>query len=185
MARSRAAATLAASAIVALALAGPPTGAGGQRPGEPRPITFRTADAVELHGTFYPGRRGGRSPAVLILDDLEDAGHPQAWDRVAGVLHKERYAVLRFDFRGHGKSTAVGPEFWAVAWNQRFVKGFRPGRPGELVRYQDFRREYPLMLVNDIAAAKFYLDLRHDAGECDATRTILLGAGGGAALGAV
>jgi pimeloyl-ACP methyl ester carboxylesterase len=177
----RPAACLVAGIVLTVALAAVPAGARGPRPGEPRPVSFQTADAVELQGTFYPGKRGGRSPAVLILNDLEENTQPKAWDRIAEALHKEGYAVLRFDFRGHGKSTAVGPEFWNVGWNQRYLKG----RPRDLIRHQEFERHYPLMLVNDVSAARFYLELRHDASECDASRMVLLGSGSGAALGAV
>jgi hypothetical protein len=41
------------------------------------------------------------------------------------------------------------------------------------------------MLVNDIAAARVFLDRRNDVGECNATALILVGANQGAALGAL
>ncbi len=49
----------------------------------------------------------------------------------------------------------------------------------------EFPPAYYQYLVNDIAAAKLYLDQRNDAGKCNSQSLIVLGAEDGAALGAM
>src|SRR5947209_2474990 len=83
-------------------------------------VQFDTADKVELHGTFYAPAKP-RAPCVILLHKIGGNRDEHGWDQLAQVLQKE-YAVLRFDFRGHGDSTNVAPEFWRNASNS-MIKG--------------------------------------------------------------
>lgn len=142
-----------------------------------------TVDGVELYGRFYPGTR--ESACVILLHSL-GAGHDsQAWRRFPLLLQSKGYAVLAFDFRGHGRSTTVDPTaFWAPrhAANRAWVRG---SARDEEIDVRDFDKRYFPVLANDIAAARGYLDRQNDQGECNSSNLILIGAGDGATLGAL
>src|SRR5262249_36412502 len=93
------------------------------------------------------------------------------------------YAVLSFDFRGFGNSKSVDKSFWNYkqnAWAKRMT-----AKPTESIDHKNFNPAYFPYLVNDIAAARAFLDERNDAGECNTNSVIVIGAGDGAALGAL
>ncbi len=142
-------------------------------------IKFDSVDGVELRGTFYPASKA-KAPAVLMLHRY--GGNRQAWEKLAEELQNKGFAVLTFDFRGHGESTGVNPEvFWKINANTTLINGAKQNR--KAIRFADFKRSYPPMLVNDIMAAKRYLDKQNDAGLCNSSNLILIGAEEGAALG--
>src|SRR5262249_1350054 len=90
--------------------------------------------------------------------------------------------VLSFDFRGHGDSTNVGPGFWQAARaNTSHIKGAAANK--QKISYKEFAPAYIPMLVNDIAAAKRYLDVQNNAKVSNSSNVILIGAEDGAALG--
>jgi pimeloyl-ACP methyl ester carboxylesterase len=148
-------------------------------------VKFTTADQVELHGGFYPSMKGRKAPCVLLLHPLGGSEPSAAWGALARRLQAAGFAVLGFDFRGHGGSTAVGPGFWRVRSNQT-LKSYRPVRPEDTIHADDFATlaSY-LMMVNDIAAAKRFLDRKNDNGECNSADLVVLGAQTGATLGAL
>jgi dienelactone hydrolase len=150
-----------------------------------RPLTLATGDGVELAARYTPGRLGGKSPAVIVLDDVRSGGRPEVGRAVAGELASAGCAVLTFDFRGHGGSTAVTPDFWADPTNRRLVRRYHRARPKDRIAFADFRPGYLPALVNDVAAARAFLDRRNDAGECNTGQLYVVGFGGGATLGAL
>jgi pimeloyl-ACP methyl ester carboxylesterase len=148
-------------------------------------VKIDTYDGVELHGSFYPGKNGPKSTCVILLHNVggNSPGNSQedGWDRLATALQDKGFAVLTFDFRGHGNSTAVHRDtFWKVPQNTAGVKG---GPKSDTITVKDFQRGYHPVLVNDIAAAKAYLDRRNDGGECNSHSLILIGAQEGAVIG--
>jgi alpha-beta hydrolase superfamily lysophospholipase len=143
-------------------------------------VIIRTADGVELVGTYYSGSR--KSPCVLFLHGLGEKGHSRSWRPLAELLHKDGYAVLSFDFRGHGQSTTVEPEtFWMQPANRAGIDD----RQDEEIRAADFKGGYWPVLANDIGAVRSFLDRKNDLGECNASNLILIGADEGATLGAL
>jgi len=70
-------------------------------------VKFETYDGVELHGTFYPSNKGQKAVTVLLLHKINGKSAQDGWDRLAKALQKEDFAVLSFDFRGHGDSTNI------------------------------------------------------------------------------
>jgi len=158
-------------------------------------VDINTFDGVNLAGTLYPATGGGRKDAVvLLLHDFDHKGggnsSKDGWPKLAARLQAEGYAVLSFDFRGFGESTTVSEKFWdrRFAHNQPPMIRQRPGAGGKLpttISQKDFRADYYKYLVNDIAAAKAYLDERNDASELNSGNVILVGAGQGATLGAM
>jgi alpha/beta hydrolase fold len=148
-------------------------------------VKFDTADFVEIHGTLYAGGNGAKSACVILLHQLGGNSQQEGWGALAEQLQKKGFTVLAFDFRGHGESTVVGPGFWRVPRNQS-LRSYRPGKLRDQISYKDFsNRDNWLDLVNDISGAKRFLDRRNDAGDCNSSNIILIGAEGGATLGLV
>lgn len=145
---------------------------------KPKKVRFDSFDKVELNGTFYPSAKGGQVPGVIVIHSSEGNRKQAGYDDLAKKL-QENYAVLTFDFRGHGDSTAVSPQFWQFPENQR-LRGANPNKNS--ISYKDFHTDYWPMLVNDITAAKRFLDVQNDAGQCNSSNTILIAAGDATAL---
>src|SRR5262249_35021117 len=150
---------------------------------------FHSADGVELSGTYFPSAAGKKDACVLLLHDFDSKkggnSHQDGWDALAGRLQAEGYAVLSFDFRGFGESKTVGKSFWDIRRtpHNNMVRR-RKGSP-DSVDHKDFNIGYYPYLVNDIAAAKAFLDRRNDAREVNSANVIVVGAGNGATLGAM
>ncbi len=148
---------------------------------------FESFDRVELKGRFYPGDK--KSPCVILLhkyggncskdDDLTD---------LAVALNKDKkFAVLMFDFRGHGDSTSIkNPNiFWSLPDNMQGVSGFDRLKPKTTMSFKDFKTSYTPYLVNDISAARMFLDRKNDDGVCNSRSIVLVGAEDGAVLGSM
>ena len=176
-----------------------PTTASAQKLPAAKPAEFNSADGVELKGLFYPSAQGKAGPTVLLLHAFGENCQKAEYVGLAHKLQKAGYSVLTFDFRGHGDSTKVKPGvpnpqnpvlavkgFWDETANQQGVKGLTPNKPRPTeIEYKQFSPMYHRILVNDIAAAKSYLDQLNDAGECNTGALILIGARDGATLGAI
>jgi pimeloyl-ACP methyl ester carboxylesterase len=146
-------------------------------------------DGVELQGTFYPSPGGRKDACVLLLHDFDRKGgghsHEGGWDDLAESLQAEGYAVLSFDFRGFGNSKSVSNDFWNFPHN-RMAGRLTPGRElPDAIDYKNFPPDYYPYLVNDVMAARAYLDRRNDAREVNTSNLIVIGAGEGAAVGAL
>jgi pimeloyl-ACP methyl ester carboxylesterase len=157
--------------------------------GKGSPVKFETKDGVTLQGTFYPGKDSDQ-PTVLMLHKLKSDSSQGSWTEFAKRLNQAGYSVLTFDFRGHGESKSVDEErFWNKIdspQNFKYLKAFDKDRKlRDKIDHADFPPAYYPYLINDIAAAKLYLDQRNDAGKCNSQALIVLGAEDGAALGAM
>lgn len=162
---------------------------------KPKEVTFKTKDYVDLVGTFYPSAKGRDAYCVMLLPNLGGKMQDQGWDTLAQELQKADFAVLAFDFRGHGNSKNISPGeqpsfgnpgkpgFWTFSYNLQAAKRFDPRQPPKTIDFKDFQTAYYSMLINDIAAAKLFLDERNDAGECNSSRMVVIGAQESAVLG--
>lgn len=145
-------------------------------------VRFTTHDNVELVGTWYKGKQGKNSPVALLLhatgpDNNRNKGD---WDKLAKTLQKRGFAVLTFDFRGHGDSTLVTPSFWKFPTNANYI----PEAKGKTaISVKQFKSGYYPMLANDIAAARYFIDQKNDAMDCNSSNILVIGAEDGAALG--
>jgi hypothetical protein len=146
-------------------------------------VKFDTADFVELHGSFYVGGAGAKSACVMLVHQVGGSSEQEGWGDLAKKLQDKGFSVLTFDLRGHGDSTTVAPGFWKVPRNQT-LSSYRAGKQKDQISYKDFRTldQYASM-VDDLAAAKRFLDRRNDAGDCNSSNVIVVGAQSGAALG--
>jgi len=156
-------------------------------------VSFPTCDGLELSGTFYPAAAAGKKDkdaVVMLLHDFDPrkgGGSHGEWDKLAEKLQEEGYSVLSFDFRGFGQSKTVRDEFWKFRHNQQGIpRGYKNGvKSAESIDQKDFQAFYYPFLVNDIAAAKAFLDRKNDARAVNSSNLLLVGAGDGATLGAL
>jgi hypothetical protein len=174
---------LACGTLLGLVLLGtPPCG----RAAEGERVRFETVDQVEIHGTYFASPKGKKGPCALLLHAIGGNSQQEGWEDLAKKLQEKGFAVLTFDFRGHGDSTTINPMvFWNYPSN-RGIRGFRPGKPKDQISIKDFTNAYQfLSLVDDIAAAKRFLDKRNDSEECNSSNVAVIGAETGATLGAL
>lgn len=148
-------------------------------------IHFDTVDGVRIRGQFYAGTKRN-APVVLMLHALGEDSRKKGWTDLAEELHAKGFAVLTFDLRGHGQSTEIiDPDlFWNPKYsNAKLVPGYL--KKATTLEFKSFHKAYYPVLVNDIAAAKGFLDRKNDSGACNSSSLILVGAETGATLGAV
>jgi hypothetical protein len=169
---------------------------------ESETIQFETADAVQIQGTIYKpilaGKQQGQiveattaaeAPVVILLHSYKADPNAAGWDSLATNLASKGFHVLRFDFRGHGKSTVVAKAFWdntLYPENSKVLSAMARKKPQPLeLKPADLKNEpnYFPMLVNDIMAARIALDRKSDAKQLNTTSVYLIGAGDAATLG--
>jgi hypothetical protein len=183
------AASFAALVAVALASSGSASAQNEAKDAAPiEDVSFSTVDGITLRGKFYRGPKA--APVVILLHNVggangETSNHPN-WIALAKELQTD-FAVLAFDFRGHGKSTTVDPLLFLNARNA----ANRKAAPSVTINSTTLDQKsinklaYPI-LCNDIAAAKSYLErTKNDLGECNTQNMFLVGAEQGATLGAI
>jgi hypothetical protein len=167
----------------------------GQGKGGSNDVEFKTFDGVRISGKLYAGAGGKGKPDACVLlipnFDLKKGGgiQQEGYDELAKGLQDEGYTVLSFDFRGFGDSKTVDPlVFWKQSHNnpnfvrRRMVGGKLP----EKIDHKDFlNTNYVQYFVNDIAAAKAFLDQENDNKTCNSSNVVVIGAGYGATLGAM
>ena len=145
-------------------------------------VSLPTVDGLRLSGVWYPGAKGKSSDVVLMLHNRGESISKGDWSSLAQRLHQKGFAVLMFDFRGHGKSTTPRtidkPEEFLNARKYPFNRyaGTRAVRPEQLkgLDYKSFEERYFPYLVNDIAAARRFIDGRNDQGECNSGRIFVI-----------
>jgi pimeloyl-ACP methyl ester carboxylesterase len=148
-------------------------------------VRIKTVDGVDLAGQFYAAKTGKTPPVVMVLHGLKENSRSAEWTGLAKGLSEKGFAVLSFDFRGFGStgSSEVDPTlFWNPqnTLNLQCIKG-----PKESISAKEFPKNYYPALINDIAAAKAFLDRRNDANNCNSSNLILIGSEEGATLGAI
>ena len=149
------------------------------------PVSFKSVDGVKLSGVFYKAMDAAK-PVVLMLHDYKANPNDVVWEDTAKLCLAKGFNVLRFDFRGHGKSVEVVPgEFWVRNENRNFITGGTAANVATktAIKVADFRPAYFPMLVQDIAAARNYLDQLNDSGTVNTSTVYLLGAGDAVGVG--
>jgi pimeloyl-ACP methyl ester carboxylesterase len=152
-------------------------------------VTFTTSDGVELVGTYYANPAGSKDTCVLLLHDFDPRkggnSHQHGWDDLAKRLRKDGYAVLSFDFRGFGNSKSVARSFWLHPHNRTLPGARKRTDPPAFIDQKDFPASYYPNLVNDVIAAKGFLDQENDNGQLNSSSVVVVGAGQGATIGAL
>ena len=150
-------------------------------------VSFPTVDGITLRGKFYRGPKMPKPvPVVILLHNVggsETSNHAN-WIALAKELQSD-FAVLAFDFRGHGRSTTVDPQLFLRNIADRKAVPSVTLASATIDQKSINKLTYPL-LCNDIAAAKTYLErFKNDSTECNTQNIFLVGAEQGATLGAI
>ena len=158
------------------------------KPGDPKEETAETADGVKIRCRFYAAAKEVNNSCVILMHDYNaDPDDKKAdWDGLARFLATDvGLNVIRFDFRGHGKSDEIIPEkFWNEkwSWNQNKVTGYNRKPVKTKIEVKDFKPDYYPMLVNDLAAVRNVLDLKNDDRRVNARSVYLIASGSAAPL---
>ena len=120
----------------------------------------------------------------MLLHAMGEDSRKNHWVSLAEEIQKTGLNVLSFDFRGHGLSVDVEPEkFWSNQHNQ-ILAGGKTGFGKRTIDLRNFDKRYFPAMVNDIAAARAYLErTKNDDGSCSTSSIIVIGAESGATLG--
>lgn len=164
----------------------------------PEAVSFKTADGLTIRGTLYPSTAPKDNPTVMILHDLVQIGklspsRDAGVTKLAQTLQKDGCTVLTFDFRGFGASMvpsgSIPPAFFSWSANSnlrtRALTGARPKvgvMPDLDSRLLLAQKWYIPFLVQDVNAARLYLDLEHDRGRANTQNLYVIGVGEGAHL---
>lgn len=161
---------------------------------ESEPIQFESADGVQLQGTMYKAvmtgadkivsaKAEGDAPVVIMLHPFLGNTEAKEWDGLAVVLAARGFHVLRFDFRGHGKSTVISKNFWDSQLYPENTKVFstlartKPlPQKLENAQLKNEKGYWPVM-VNDILAARVAVDKMNDNGKLNSASVYLLAVG--------
>jgi pimeloyl-ACP methyl ester carboxylesterase len=155
-------------------------------PVRPEAVSFVTCDFVELHGVFYPGRRGKEGACVLLVHDLGTSHRGGDLGPLAQALQAAGHTALHIDLRGHGTSTAVSRGFWDFPANQSLPGGAmaRRGKAPRTLSAGFMPPAYFPWLVQDLAAAHAWLESRHDDPDSSVNmdNLVVLGVGEGGSV---
>jgi pimeloyl-ACP methyl ester carboxylesterase len=149
-------------------------------------VPLTTADGVELDGTYYRSPKSGRdAPCVILVHKFGADRSKSDWVLLATELQSAGFAVLTFDLRGHGGSTQLSnPQlFWSLPFNRNHIIGGTANTKKIAITSADFKPSYLPFMVNDLAAARRFFELKNDAGEVNVHSLIIVGAQEGADLG--
>lgn len=158
------------------------------------PVSFRTYDHVTIQGYLHKANKPGssvspgRSPVVILLHGSGDDPTKGDYPGLAKTLAEKGFNVLRFDFRGHGKSTLVSTQFWDDPVNKAYMPALARKKPlKQKLEWADFKTGknggYFPRLADDIMAARVALDQLNDNSEVNTSSVYLIGARDSATLG--
>ena len=187
-----------------------PEDASQARAADPVVETFRTADGVQLQGLFHKSEvNPGSDPVVIMMyPPGKDKDMTKGdWKGLANKLAAKGFNVFRFDWRGHGQSTDIKDvnKFWNIPtpnnpniapnpfsgpWNVKYITGapvgkFANKRIKNDLYYKDIKDpvRYAPTLLLDLAAVRYHLDTKNDAGEVNTSSIYLIGSEVTATLG--
>lgn len=152
-------------------------------------INRPTSDGVYLNGTYFRPDQAGRETSVIVL--LHSKGGSQVdWFPFAKQLKDKGFAVITFDFRGHGASKAVNREIYLdpVDAEKGGGKMDPDAKPKENAAARekkkkpidfdkDFRKgAHSKNLVRDLDTIKTFILEQHNAGALNVQRLGLVAA---------
>lgn len=143
-------------------------------------VALTTCDGLRLAGTWYPASKGRQADCVIMVHNYgkEFDSRKGAFPSLAKDLQDAGFSVLTFDLRGHGRSTRAAtvfdPKLFTdlnlFPWN-RNVSGIPTPQKAltmKSINVSQFNTNYFPYMINDIVAARRFLDERNDAGQCNA-----------------
>ena len=152
-----------------------------------RLVGIGTSDGLTLNAYWFQGNAIDKQvPDAVLMFPAPGSKVNDAWISLAKALSAKNFSVLLFDWRGCGLNAAdtAGSrifedkdQFWRESYNGRLLSQRKTrledkGLDWKTVstmhdsrtRYRDFA------LMNDLLAARFYLDKQNDAKKCNTNR---------------
>ena len=165
-----------------------------------RLVGVGTSDGLTLNGYWFQGTGIEKQrPDAVIMYPAPGSKINEAWISLAKALSEKNFSVLLFDWRGCGLNApdAAGPrifedkdKFWKEPYNGKLLMSRKTTLEEKgldwkyLFNASDARGRYrDFMLMNDLLAARFYLDKQSDAGKCNTNRVWLVSEKDGAHVG--
>jgi serine/threonine protein kinase len=149
----------------------PPPPPPAPEPPKPEAVRIRTGDGVDLRATFYRGLEGKKAATFLLIHDLRPGRDATAMAGLAKALQSSGHTVLLPHLRGHGPSTEVEPLlFWRFPANDLGAGKVHIGP----INAANFVPNYIPWLVQDLIAARAYLDTLADEADSAVNRSNLI-----------
>jgi hypothetical protein len=162
-------------------------------------VGFGTSDGLSLNGYWYQGNgiEKQRPDAVMMFPAPGNKVN-DAWISLAKALSEKNFSVLLFDWRGTGMNAAETAgsrifedkgKFWGETYNQKLLKGSQKTIEDKGLEFKSLRNKsegafrYTDFMLNDLLAARFYLDRQNDNGKCNTNRVWIVTEKDGGQLG--
>lgn len=159
-----------------------------------RLVGVGTSDGLSLNGYFFQGATIDKQrPDAVIMVPAPGSKINEAWISLAQELSKKNFSVLLMDWRGCGLNGPDGigagarviednNKFWKERYNgELLMKGQKAAIESKGLAYDKFKnssdtriRYMDFALMNDLQAARFFLDKQNDAGKCNTSRTWII-----------
>ena len=136
----------------------------------PENVTLKTADAVQLVATYYPGTQKKETVPVILLHMFK--GNRNEYSQLAPYLQSLGHAVLVPDLRGHGDSTR----------RSKIHRTTGNITTGSLEAASMGRNEFFNMVAFDMPRLKHFLLEENNAGELNIEKLCVVGAEMGASV---
>jgi len=164
-----------------------------------RSVGIATSDGLSLNGYWFQGNAVDKQrPDAVMMFPAPGNKVNDAWIGLATKLSEKNFSVLLFDWRGCGLNDAATAGgrifenkvfFWNELYNKQLLKTSQKMyedkgldfksivvKNDTLYRYRDF-------MLNDLLAARFYLDKMNDNGKCNTNRVWIVTEKEGAEIG--
>jgi len=145
---------------------------------------FMTSDGVLLSGAFYPGNADKETIPIILLH-----GQGKSREEFAPLIEemkKRGYAVLAFDFRGHGESTTRFSDPREDMQPENMVQPPTPPQPPKPIQYlaKDFKRaDYENMYKFDTLPFYRFLVQQNNAERLNLNKLVIIGVDMGGTVG--
>jgi hypothetical protein len=146
-------------------------------------ITVNTFDGVLLGGYWFPSsstdskKNGENADAVIMVPAPKSDLSKGEWLALAESISSQGFAVLAFDWRGHGQSGVVkgtqvfdNRTFFEDNPYNRYQFGQTLVAKASVLDQSKFKAAYWDMLLTDLTAARGFIDSKNDAKQCNAGR---------------
>jgi hypothetical protein len=149
-------------------------------------VGFGTSDGLALNGYFFQGVGIDKQrPDAVMMFPAPGGKVTDAWISLAQDLSKKNFSVLLFDWRGAGKNApeTAGSriiedkeKFWADPYNKQILYSSRNQIEDKGLDYQRIvvrtqgTYRYRDFMLNDLVAARYFLDKQNDNGKCNTNR---------------
>lgn len=133
---------------------------------EPRPVTLKTKDGMELRAFYFPSDKEKAATTVLLVHEWKGQASP--YYKLVLALNKAGCAVIAPDYRGHGGS-------------KEYVN--LRGDKAELDPEKMSRQEVEAIVAMDLEKTKGFLKDENNEGYLNLNSLVVIGVGEGCILG--